>query len=248
MTNRFVVTGVLVHNNIKTSPEEELAIIVKNLEAGVPKMQPVFVYYGSNEIFDRTSPLGQVDAEGLLLMLTDLAVLQETDVEPPREYIGRQLDRVKSTRVLKPGDLPIGAKDKWEWPLREPPDSLQGKARKEFVPSAGDLLEFKEFKLLMVRLAYDRYKSVPGGVGLRVEKMVANSMARHWAHTLDKGHDQLSKDYKGKALKSVLSSARTNLRKIYKEIADWVPLKMDPAQTCKYTSKPPWLVVPVTVF
>ena len=223
---------VLVHNYIKTSPEEELAIIVQNLEAAVPKMEPVFVYYGSNSIFDRTSPMGQVDAEGVLLMLTDLAVLsEERGVEPPREYVGRQLDRLKVNRVLQPEDLPIGRKDKWEWPVLECPETLQGRERKEWQPTTGDILDFQEFKRLMIRLAYDKYKSVPGGIGIRVEKLINNSMARHWAHTLNKEHAQLQKDFKGKALKAVISTARTNLRKIYKEIGDWVPLKMDPEQT-----------------
>jgi ankyrin repeat protein len=221
---------VLVANNIATAPEEELEIIVKELEAGVPLMQPVFVYYGASDIYCRSDKLGALDAEGLQLMLTELAVLSDGDAEAPRDYCTRVLNNLKKSRPPhKPGDLPPS--DHWEWPLREPPAHLTGQARKKFVPEPGDMLTFSEFKLLAVRVAYDKYKSTPGGLGVRVKALMADTVARHWVHTVDKGHETLKKDFKGKLLKAVVSKHRTNLRKIYKEIADWTPQAMDPANT-----------------
>lgn len=221
---------VLVANQITTAPQEELEIIVKKLEAGVPKMQAVFVYYGAGSTFSRSDKLGQVDGDGLLLMLMELQVLSETDPEAPRDYCARLLDKVKTSRPpQKKGDLPPS--DHWEWPVREPPEHLTGQARKKFVPQPGDLLTFGEFKRLLIRVAYDKFKSTSGGIGARVEKLVATAVARHWVHTADLRHPKLAKDMKGKQMKAVISKHRTNLRKIYKEIADWTPLAMDPTQT-----------------
>eukprot|EP01043_Picozoa_sp_COSAG02_P005903 COSAG02_NODE_163_length_32424_cov_21.759010_21_plen_1365_part_00 len=221
---------VLVANNIKTAPDEELKIVVEKIEAGVPKMQPVYIYYGAGSTFSRVDKLGQVDAEGLLLMLTELQVLSEIDAESPRDYCVRLLDRVKKLRPPhKKGDL--APSDHWEWPVQEPPPHLTGQARKNFVPQPGDLLTFEEFKRLLIRIAYDKLKSTPGGLGVRVEKLIATTVARHWVHTVDTGHSALAKEMKGKLMKAVISKHRTNLRKIYKEIADWTPQAMDPAQT-----------------
>ena len=221
---------VLVANNIKTAPEEELEIIVKKLDAGVPKMQPVFIYYGAGSVFSMNDKLGQVDGEGLLLMLTELQVLSETDAEAPRDYCVRLLDRVKSHRPPpEKGDLPPS--DHWEWPLQEAPPHLTGQARKNFVPQPGDLLTFAEFRRLIVRIAYDRLKATAGGLGVRVEKLIATTVVRHWVHTVDRGHPALEKEMQGELMKAVISKHRSNLRKIYKEIADWTPQAMNPAQT-----------------
>jgi hypothetical protein len=96
------------------------------------------------------------------------------------------------------------------------------------------LLAFGEFKRLLIRIAYDKLKSTPGGLGVRIEKLIATTVARHWVHTVDAGHPALAKEMKGKLMKAVISKHRTDLRKIYKEIADWTPQAMDPAQTCLF--------------
>ena len=235
---------VLVHFNIATSPEEELSIIQKKLEKATPVLEAVYIYYGAGLVFHSggpaktappEAPLGRLDAEGLFVMLQELEILKpqvpcpvgEDPWLPAKEYCTRLLDSLKAARpppvlldkdgnplpLPEPSELPPPVP--WEWPILECP---QGQNPKKWAPVPGDCLSMDELKRLLVRLAYDQLKSFPGGIGARVEKLVADSAARHWCLTIDHHHPTLKKEYKSKPVQRLLSSKRGDLRKIFKEL------------------------------
>ena len=218
------------------SSEQEMMAIDLTLTKAETQLGDIFVFYGSGYTLDMSAPEGTMDFEGFvhLLLDTGLVPFSSLDLPPAGERTKKQerqaeqaeaartatatgmatqlLNMSKAARALTLAKA--AAVTGASVAVVTDPSAKVGRwlrladAHQELPP---DRLTFAEFKPLLVRLAYDRFKAFRG-TDNRLKQLIQNCFGLHWC--LSFPYREAAQIYSAPPVKLVLKNHTSTLKKL----------------------------------